>query len=381
MMSSLRFSICVLVTILAIAPLPAGAAPSDPSQDSDQILQSRAVIEARMAADPDNERLQEAGRHALSALDAWEQEMQMAETVLMETSETPAEQPAAAALASAEPDPFPNVLSKLDSWNINENFVGVSVAHADWTIDEVFPGTKLILDAQYSFKRGPGDIPHFDCDCVIRPRPYRMVGTVGLHLQKGQGETGLEYGYLSFTSLGYQRNFLPEVGRFRPLRDTLEIGGAKVGKDDPLGVDSYAEITIARIGRTWSLIRENSNTTLLVGLGGSVGWAWADSLEPDYNEVSNPFMGAWVTLAAAHPRWGKLYVEQRTINGFTFSSPSAGGSTSREARFKFGYVAKLWSCMSMELYVDKRSFNFSDHRLADLYTKSRRTGVELGCAW
>jgi hypothetical protein len=37
--------------------------------------------------------------------------------------------------------------------------------------------------------------------------------------------------------------------------------------------------------------------------------------------------------------------------------------------------------MTLELYIDKRSFNFSDHRLSDLYSKAKRTGAELGCAW
>ena len=119
----------------------------------------------------------------------------------------------------------------------------------------------------------------------------------------------------------------------------------------------------------------------LMGLGLSGGYAWAESVEPDYAEVSNPIIGTWVTLGVHRPRWGKIYVEQRVVNGFQFSSPSAGDSTSRAARFRFGYMNRIKGCLSYELFIDKRSFNFSDHRLPDLYTKSKRTGVEFSCNW
>ena len=345
-----------------------------------QIESSRAEIQASMAENPENPTLQKAGENALQALDAWERELHAAQS---ETTDNHLELAGGTSVppATGQPGPFPNVLRGLDSWNINENYVGVAIADANWTIDEYFPGTKLLFTARYSFRRRPGEAPESDCDCIVRPTPYEMFGTLGVHLQSGQGESGIEYGYGEWTTWSWQRNFLPESGRFRPFRDTLELGGAKVGKDDPLGIDSYAEITVARVGRTWSLIRQNSDVVLLVGLGGSVGYAWADSLEPLYDDVSNPFMGAWITLAAVHQRWGKIYAEQRNINGFSFSSPSAGGSTSREARFRAGFITSLWSCINAELFVDKRSFNFSDHRLADLYTKSRRVGVEVGCTW
>ena len=39
------------------------------------------------------------------------------------------------------------------------------------------------------------------------------------------------------------------------------------------------------------------------------------------------------------------------------------------------------SCLVMDLFVEKRSFNFSDPQLPDLYTKSRRIGAELGCSF
>ena len=113
----------------------------------------------------------------------------------------------------------------------------------------------------------------------------------------------------------------------------------------------------------------------------TIRWAWAESFDETYSDVSNPITGFWLTLALARPGWGKVYVEQRAVNGFQFSNPSDGGSTSREARFRFGIIKTISSCLSLEAFIDKRSFNFSDHRLPDIYTKARRMGLELGCSW
>ncbi len=89
---------------------------------------------------------------------------------------------------------FTTALPAADPWNINENFAGFAIADADWTIDQVFPGTKLIFDGQYSIRRGPGKPSKRECECEPPPIPDRMLGTIGAHLQWGEGETGLEYG-------------------------------------------------------------------------------------------------------------------------------------------------------------------------------------------
>ena len=54
-------------------------------------------------------------------------------------------------------------------------------------------------------------------------------------------------------------------------------------------------------------------------------------------------------------------------------------STSREARIRFGYFNNIYRCMTVDVFVEKRSFNFADPVLPDLYTKSKRSGVEIGC--
>jgi hypothetical protein len=153
------------------------------------------------------------------------------------------------------------------------------------------------------------------------------------------------------------------------------------GKDDPLGLNSYYDLIVARVGRTWAYQPHDSAFVFLAGAGASGGYAWAESADETYNDVSNPTIGAWVSLGLYRPRWGRLYVQQGVINGFQLSSPSAGDSTSRTARFRAGYVNQITQCLNFEVFIDKRSFNFSDHRLDDLYTKAQRVGVEISCVW
>ena len=268
-----------------------------------------------------------------------------------------------------------------DPWNFDQNYVSASVADAQWTIDEVFPGTKLIVEGRYSFYRGQADPAKRDCACEPLPVPRKTIGTVSAHLQWGEGESGLEYGRLSVTSLGYTWIYETARGEFRPLRDTLTWGGLQAGKDDPLGIKEYYEFSLVEGSRTWQWQPGESAFLFTLGVQGWVGYAWAKSVDPTYSEVSNPIVGSAFKATVNRPAWGQVYVEQRVANGFTFSSPSAGGTVSREARFRAGYLNRVYRCLSLELYVEKRSFNFTDHRLDDLYTKSKRAGASLGCAF
>jgi hypothetical protein len=113
----------------------------------------------------------------------------------------------------------------------------------------------------------------------------------------------------------------------------------------------------------------------------SGGYSWADSVDETYQEVSNLIVGSALRASVAHEGWGDVYLQQRVVNGFTVSSPARGGAVSREARFRFGYTRRMSNCLVMDLFVEKRSFNFSDPQLPDLYTKSRRIGAELGCSF
>lgn len=275
----------------------------------------------------------------------------------------------------------PLSLPAADPWNIASNYASFALADASWTIDEDFPGTKLVFDGRYALRRGRGDPPSRDCDCQPRPTPQKMVGTVGAHLQWGEGEADIEYARLSLAALSYQWDYGPRSGRLRPYRDTLEWGVLQGGKDDPLGVDSYVELTLLRLARSWYYQSEGSPWLFTLGADLSGGYAWADSIDDTYQDVSNPVVGSSIRFGVSRSGWGQVYAEQRVNNGFTLSSPARGGAVSREARFRFGYLHRLHRCLTLDLFVEKRSFNFSDPDLPDLYTKSKRTGAALGCAF
>ena len=266
-----------------------------------------------------------------------------------------------------------------DSWDLDTNFAGLAIADADWTIDKVFPGTKIIFDGRYSIKRDTLEGPTEDDCCRPQEPAKRMIAIIDAHLQWGEGETGLEYAIVAVTPWAFQRN-TPASEGFNPVRDTMEFGVVQGGFDDPLGIDSYAEITIVRAGRTWGFkTRDESPWTFTVGAKVSLGWAWAESIVDVYKDVSNAIAGMYVNLAIEHERFGKLYTDDRVVPGFTLGSPATNASTSREARIRFGYFNNFYRCMTVDLFVEKRSFNFADPVLPDLYTKSKRSGVEIGC--
>src|SRR5690606_7761837 len=90
-------------------------------------------------------------------------------------------------------------------------------------------------------------------------------------------------------------------------------------------------------------------------------------------------IGSWGKGTVSRERWGSFYIEQRVVNGWTFSSPARGGSVQREAHARAGYTNRLRGCLDIEVFAEKRSFNFADPNLADLYTKSKRVGAALSC--
>jgi hypothetical protein len=347
-------------------------------------------IEATMAAHPDDPEIQAAGAAALAALRDWQRQADRLEAQASQAAVGPGSESAALAAngsdsgSSSPEEPavlYPDALSGLDYWDLGEEWVSLSVVDAGWAVDPMYHGTKAILTGQYSLRRGIAEEESPECDCLRKPLAQEMTGMLATELQWGDGDTGFEAGWASVTAKAYQRNFPLQAGELAPLRDTLELGSVLGGKDDPLGLNSYYEVTAARVGRTWAYQPQASPWILLGGVGASGGYAWAESANETYSDVSNPTIGAWGTLGIYRPGWGRLYAEQRVVNGFQLSSPSAGDPTSRTARFRAGYANQITHCLGFEVFIEKRSFNFSDHRLDDLYAKAKRAGVELSCIW
>lgn len=258
-----------------------------------------------------------------------------------------------------------------DDLEFGQNRVGGAVASAHWTIDKAFPGRKFIFEFDYTFARR--DITSAETS----ERNERLAGVLSSHFQWGQGETGLEYYDIKIAAYVRQRTYAIEPGRLNPARDFLEWGAVRLSEDDPLGVDSYSELSVLRLGRAWQKRLTNQPITLTVDLQTSVGWAWAESFDPRYRKVSNPYTGLWTHLSIEHDRWGMLYTADRVVTGTSLGSPRE--SMSREARVRFGYFKRLSACFSIDVFVEKRSFNFSDEQMPSLYSKGKRYGAQFAC--
>ncbi|HEX6997471.1 MAG TPA: hypothetical protein VF322_04965 [Gammaproteobacteria bacterium] len=268
----------------------------------------------------------------------------------------------------------------VDYWDIDDDFGALSIADEHWTVDEAFPGRKLILDGRYALRRRTSEPAAPACECGAPQAPAeRMTAVFGAHLQWGSGDTDLEYGVLSFAALAAQRDYDAAADGFRVQRDTIEWLALRLAQDEPLGIDSYEELTVARAGRTWGYHAAGSPWRFTIGVNVSGGFAWADSTDESFRDVSNLIAGTWVQASVSRGRWGTVYLEQRVVNGWTFSSPARGGSVSREAVARFAYARDLPRCMSLEVFAEKRSFNFADPDRANLYTKAKRVGVQLAC--
>lgn len=268
-------------------------------------------------------------------------------------------------------------------WDLADNRVGGALIYLEKTRDDKFEGTKLVAEGQYVLKRKAGEVSEARACCSMPSRPENFYGLIDAQLQVGLDGTGLEVARLGFTPWGIVWEPAKEsTGKRRARRDIAELGALRWVKDDPLEVDSYLEFTIGRAGRIGTLKWSNSSPfTLRLGVQVSGGWAWAESADPVYSKVSNPFAGIFIAFALEHERFGKLYTDNRFVNGFSFSSPERGHPTVREAAVRFGYRKWFANCLSMDLFIEKRSFNFEEGGLSGRYTKSGAAGGQVNCHW
>lgn len=267
-----------------------------------------------------------------------------------------------------------------DEWDINQNFVDVGAVDASWTIDPAkYEGTKTLINARYTLARNMVETVQPEDGCPPIAPAERLIGVLDGDFQFGDSDTGLEYVVVAATALAYQRNTELKAKKFMRVRETLEWGQLLYSRDDPLGVDYYVQLTAARGGLTWAYKRsENSQWTFLLGVKFSVGWAWASSFDPVYKNVDNVIIGSYQQAALVHEFWGRFYADGRVVDGTTIDSPPVNGSLTREAIIRSGYNKVFRSGLTVDIFAEKRSFNFSDTVIPSLYTKERRLGLEVG---
>jgi len=268
-------------------------------------------------------------------------------------------------------------------WDIREKSLGAALAYENKTTDTKYEGTKLFLDGRYFFKNRPGETSERRKCCALPSRPEHYYGAVDAQLRFGFEGAGLERVMLDFTPWAILWHPTIESSKnLRATNDLIKLGAIRYISDDPLEVDSYLELSFFRAGRSgiyqWN--RESSHA-----ITGAVqlwtGWSWAETKVTGYSDVSNPFVGINFNLAWEHDRFGNVYLDSRFINGFSFSNPSRGHPTVREARVAFGYLKQLTDNLWLDIVGEKKSFYFDEGGLPGLYTMSRSLAADLSYHW
>jgi hypothetical protein len=257
-----------------------------------------------------------------------------------------------------------------DNWDLGQSSLTAGVGDVDWTIDPKFHGTKLLLGGRYIFRREPAT-------AYKEPDAEILKYRVDLQdFQVGDSETDLEYVVAGFTYWTYQnKKDFTSAKTFNTVRTQLELLQVNASYDDSLGLDYYYELNAGRIGRFWSYRHsEGSPFTITLGLSGSLGWAWANSKDPRYADVSNPTMGIWNVFIFGHERWGQFYIDYRTVSGYTLGEPKS--TTSREGNARFGIRRDFSNKLALDFFGEKRSFHYGAFDIPDLYTKARRIALE-----
>ncbi len=258
-----------------------------------------------------------------------------------------------------------------DNWDLGQNSLSIGIGDVDWTVDQKFHGTKLLLGGRYMFLREAAT-------AYDKPDAEILKYRIDLQdFQYGGSDTDLEYVFAGFTYWTYQnKKDYTSAGRFRTVRSQLEVMQVNASFDDNLGVDYYYELNAGRIGRFWAYKWDDSSPfKITLGLNGSLGWAWASSKDPRYADISNPTLGVWNVLIFEHESWGQFYVDARVISGYTFGEPKS--TTSREANARFGIRRDFGDSLALDFFGEKRSFHYAAFDIPDLYTKARRIALEL----
>lgn len=259
-----------------------------------------------------------------------------------------------------------------DNWDLTRNTLRLGIANVGWTVSEDFQTKKLLLDTNFVFER-------LDSSADEGKITEQLNYLFDVHLQFGNNPDKLDHAVVAYTYRAYQvsRN-LRSSRSIQIVRDQLELASLITGYDDTLNVDYYTELEAGRVGRFWSYRpSDKSSFTVSLGLNASLGWAWTESVDTRYASVSNPVMGFWNVLILEHGRLGQLYFDRRVKNGFHFGIPDQ--SSAREANIRFGYRKDFSNCIAVDIFAEKRSFQYSSFDMPDLYDKTKRFGAQVVC--
>ena len=91
--------------------------------------------------------------------------------------------------------------------------------------------------------------------------------------------------------------------------------------------------------------------------------------------------GMAFNLAWNHDKWGTIYINNRFVNGLSFSNPSRGHPMVREAQVTFGYLKQLSGNLWLDIVGEKKSFYFDEGGLPGLYRMSRSVAASIRYHW
>lgn len=267
--------------------------------------------------------------------------------------------------------------------DMSERSFGAAIAQEDKASDPKFNGTKLFIDGRYFFNSKKGEVSERRKCCALPAKPEYYYGLLEGQLRFSFEGEGLEYVMLDFTPwAALYEPTIENPNNLRATADGIKLGAVRFVSDDPLEVDYYLELSLFRAGRNgiyqWN---RESPQAITGGVMLLTGWSWAETRVQGYSEVSNPFVGILFNLAWEHDRWGSVYMDNRFVNGFSFSNPSRGHPMVREARVAIGYLKQMSDNLWLDIYGEKKSFYFDEGGLPGLYRMSRAVAADLSYRW
>lgn len=267
-------------------------------------------------------------------------------------------------------------------WILRERSASVALAtEAKMPDEDEYKGVKLFLEGRYLMKSEQLEGSERRKCCVLPSRPTEFYGLLDGAVHIGLEGSGLEFISLELTPWGrlYEPGTESEKD-WRATKDILKVGATRYIKDEPLELDHYLEVALGQAGRLIEYRPSaESPHRVTFGVQATTGWAWAESENQAYSSVSNPFAGIYLGLNYDHDKWGGLYIKGRFVNGFSFSNPSRGHPTAREAVVSAGYRLPLSERINVHFFWTKRSFYFDEGDLPQLYSWVRTYAAEL--AW
>jgi hypothetical protein len=267
-------------------------------------------------------------------------------------------------------------------WDFEQKSAGMALSYeAKMPNEDRYEGTRVLLQGRYYLDKESQSVAAGRSCCKRPSVPIVYRGVLDAELRysfDGSGLETLNLGLSPWSKLWVSGE--ENASTSSTKKDYLAVGATRYIKDKPLEVDHYLEVALGRAGRQVEFhTKPESPHYYRIGIQSSLGWALAETEVAGYDSVSNPFVGFYGDLEYEHEKWGGVYVNTRFVNGFSFSNPTRGHPTVREALVRNGYFKRFQNCLKLDVYWAKRSFYFNEGGLPELYSWGRTYAAELSC--